>query len=61
MSRAISYRVEYSTDGENFEKLKATKKEYLSLEKMENVNGFHRIKARNNQNYGPYSEVFEVG
>lgn len=61
VTRAISYRVEYSADGENFEKLKATKKEYLSLEKMETVNGFYRIKARNNQNYGPYSEVFEIG
>lgn len=60
VTRAISYRVEYSADGENFEKLKATKKEYLSLEKMETVNGFYRIKARNNQNYGPYSEVFIV-
>lgn len=61
VTRAISYRVEYSADGENFEKVKATKKEFLSLEKMDNINGFYRIKARNNQNYGPYSEVYKIG
>ena len=60
VTRAISYRVEYSADGNDFDRLKATKHEFLSLEKMETSKGFYRIKARNNQNYGPYSEVFEI-
>lgn len=60
VSRAISYRVEYSTDSENFEKLKSVKHSEYIFGENQNRTGYYRIKARNLQNYSKYSEVLRV-
>ena len=60
VTRAISYRVEYSTDGVNFEKLKSVKHSEYIFRENQNRKGFYRIKARNLQNYSKYSEVLWV-